>query len=144
MYFITIVTKDRNPYFGSIEQGSMKTSKIGKIARYEWFNTSKLRPDMNISLYDFVLLPDHMHAVIRIGKNRYNSELDARKNIHTPTHNLPSIIRGYKSAVTSKAQASSLSFAWQRNYFEHIIRSFDEYYEISRYIRFNVRNWKAK
>ena len=71
-YFITINTKHNIHYFGEIENGEMIMSNIGKIASEEWMKTPDIRPDMNISLGEFVVMSDHMHAIIKIGKNEYN------------------------------------------------------------------------
>lgn len=71
-YFITICTKNKIPYFGKIENGNMVLSEIGVILKNEWLKTPLVRPDMNITLDEFVIMPDHFHAIIIIGKNQYN------------------------------------------------------------------------
>jgi REP element-mobilizing transposase RayT len=56
---------------------------------------------------------------------------------------LSSIMGSYKSAVTKHAHRLGFSeFAWQRNYWENIIRSNDDYARITQYIINNVINWK--
>ncbi|NWG08505.1 MAG: transposase, partial [Chloroflexi bacterium] len=77
---------------------------------------------------------------------------------HAPTDNiekfgkpvsgsLATIIRQYKSSVTRRIQNelygldTSSPAIWQRNYYEHIIRSEAEYHRIHRYIESNVDNW---
>ena len=78
-YFITVITKNREYFFGEIvETPQMATSKImqlseiGKIVQTEWIKTPSLRPDMNLTLDEFVVMPDHFHGIIIIGKNEYN------------------------------------------------------------------------
>ncbi len=78
-YFITICTQHQFYYFGEIEDGEMQLSEIGKIVETEWIRTIDLRPDMNISLGNFVIMPNHFHAIIVIGKNQYN-ESDGLNN----------------------------------------------------------------
>ena len=56
-------------------------SNIGRIAFEEWRKTPGVRPDMNISLGEFVIMPDHMHAIIKIGKNKYNCSSDAMHRV---------------------------------------------------------------
>jgi REP element-mobilizing transposase RayT len=146
MYFITICTKNRQCYFG----------EIGKIAYDEWFKTPGLRPDMNLELGEFVIMPNHIHGIILIGKNEYNLR-DAMHGVSTNTtntkqtkyqnqfapqsKNIASIIRGYKSAVTTYARKKIIEFDWQARFHDHIIRSRDEYERISNYIANNPAKW---
>ena len=71
-YFITVCTKNKMPYFGKIENGKMVLSELGICLQNEWLKTPAFRPDMNISLDEFVIMPDHFHAIIIIGKHHYN------------------------------------------------------------------------
>ncbi|MBI1316248.1 hypothetical protein GC167_05235 [bacterium] len=59
-----------------------------------------------------------------------------------PLHNLGSIIRGYKSAVTMAARAINPNFAWQRGYHDRVIQSEIQLKRIHAYIENNVRRWK--
>jgi len=71
-YYITINTKNKNQSFGRIENGTMILSEIGECLFNEWLRTPLVRPDMNITLDAFVVMPDHFHAIIYIGPNTYN------------------------------------------------------------------------
>jgi hypothetical protein len=65
------------------------------------------------------------------------------KNKFTPqSKNLSSIIRGFKSAVTTYARKNSIEFDWQTRFHDHIIRSNDAYQRISNYIINNPRKWQ--
>ena len=147
----------------------MQQSEIGQVAKEEWFKTPRLRPDMNLELGEFLVMPNHIHGIIMIGENKYNSDggggalgIDADTNArrdamhrvstntqtNTPKNqfgsqrkNLASIIRGYKSAVTIYARKNQIDFAWQPRFYEHIIRSPDDYDRISTYIAENPQNW---
>ena len=148
LYFVTICTENREHYFGEVVVGKMKLSTIGGVARDEWFKTPGLRPGMNLELGEFVVMPNHIHGIIIIGENQYNSDYSAGglgitpKNQFGPQRkNLASIIRGYKSAVTTYARKNQINFAWQPRFYEHIIRSPDDYDRISKYIVYNPENW---
>ncbi|HEY5469139.1 MAG TPA: hypothetical protein VIK07_01315, partial [Bacteroidales bacterium] len=54
---------------------------------------------------------------------------------------LPSIIRGFKSAVTINARKIDIDFAWQPRYHEHIIRDEKSHNRIRNYIIENPENW---
>jgi putative transposase len=60
----------------------------------------------------------------------------------SPSHSIGAIIRGYKSSVTKQINLSDHGgSAWQRNYYEHIIRDEKSYMRISDYIISNPANW---
>jgi putative transposase len=72
-YFVTICTGGREHFFGDIINSKMVLNEIGKIVETEWLKTPVLRPDMNLKLGEFVVMPNHFHAIIYIGKNMYNT-----------------------------------------------------------------------
>ncbi len=86
-YFVTICTKNRRHWFGAIRGGTMHLSEIGKIAEQEWVKTPGIRPDMNLELGEFVVMPNHFHAIVIIGENTYNTQprRDATHRVSTPT-----------------------------------------------------------
>ncbi len=71
-YFVTICTAIRIDFFGNISNSELRLSKIGKITESEWVNTPRIRPDMNLKLGAFVVMPNHLHGIIIIGNNEYN------------------------------------------------------------------------
>jgi len=192
MYFITICTKYKECYFGEIirrdvmhgvskariingnehiaSNDELNPTIIGKIAYDEWYKTIELRPDMNLELGEFVVMPNHIHGIIMIGQNKYNSqrhimnqnnynsssgdlrygEGDAKHGVSTTSpnkfapqsKNLASIIRGYKSSITTYARQNNILFDWQPRFYDHIIRSQDEYIKIANYIINNPANWE--
>ncbi len=167
MYFITICTKNRQNYFGEIMvvetlftaalppiKQQMELSEIGKIAEMEWYKTIELRPDMNLELGEFQIMPNHIHGIIIINENQLNTERGrgcrvAQQGVSTTANkfgsqskNIASIIRGYKSAVTTYARKNHIAFDWQPRFHDHIICSMDEYHRISIYILNNPQNWK--
>ncbi len=79
-YFVTICTKHRECFFGEIHC----ISEIGKIVQTEWLKTPEIRPDMNLELGEFVVMPNHFHAIIRIGENEFNTHgRDAMHRVST-------------------------------------------------------------
>ena len=125
---------------------------------------------MHVELGEFVVMPNHIHGIIIIGANDYNSQCTGRdampgrdamhcvsttpakhpaaagntgyKNQFIPqSKNLSSIVRGYKSAVTTYARKNNLDFGWQPRFYDHIIRSMESYRLISHYILNNPARW---
>ena len=116
---------------------------------------------MNITLDEFIVMPNHFHGILIIGENEFNNgRHGCRDGMHgvsttAPTDktlstnsfgpqrkNLSSIIRGFKSSVTTYARKNNLPFAWQERFHDHIIRSDEELDIIRNYIIQNAINWK--
>ena len=73
LYFVTICTKEKEHFFGQVVNEEMQLSEIGEIVKIEWLKTFDLRPDMNLIMDEYVIMPNHFHAIIGIGKNQYNT-----------------------------------------------------------------------
>ena len=167
-YFITICTQDRVCFFGDVVDGRMNLNDIGKIVETEWLKTFEMRPDMNLFLGEFMVMPNHFHAIIGIGENEYNAyrggdAMHRRDAMHcVPTHcvpttettnksknhfgpqskNLASVIRGFKIGVTKNARLINPNFAWQSRFYDHIIRNDESFQRISNYIKNNPAKWQ--
>ena len=88
-----------------------------------------LRPDMNLELGESVVMPNHIHGIIIIGANEYNSG-DGRDAMHRVSTNTP-----------TNTPKNQIDFAWQPRFHEYIIRSPDDYDRVSKYITHNPENW---
>ncbi len=148
-YFITICTQNREHYFGEIVDGKMELSETGEIVETEWLKTFEIRADMNLWMGEFVVMPNHFHAIIGIGENAYNMQRDNRDNNNEPhnqfgpqSKNLASIIRGFKSSVTMAARAISPHFQWQSRFYDHIVHDNESFKKKSNYIINNPVNWQ--
>jgi putative transposase len=165
-YFVTICTENRMHYFGEIVEHIMQLTDIGRIAWQEWKKIPELRPDMNIGLGAYVVMPNHFHGIIHIGNNPYNTFCtdncrDAMHHVSTDesfgknpsteninrfgpqSKNLASIIRGFKSSVTTFARKSGNNyFAWQPRFYDVIIHDSDTYVRKEYYIKTNPINWE--
>lgn len=167
LYFITICCKNRIPHFGNISNGKMILNQYGIIAHNEWANTPYIRP--NIELGEFIIMPNHMHAIIKICTGILHTPIyiphtpndipntDDRMGVcnindrsrgvcntplRSPSQTIGAIIRGYKSSVTKQLNSFNIDCPiWQRNYYEHIIRDEKSYQNISNYIINNPRKW---
>lgn len=160
-YFVTICTKNRYKWFGEIIVDMqciayLRPSKIGSIVQNEWLKTPAIRPDMNLLLDAFIVMPNHFHAIICIGDNEYNRDRDgdrdamhgvsaittAANHFGPQSKNLGSVMRGFKSSVTTQARKLNQDFGWQEQYHDHIIRDDASYNRIRNYILNNPKNWK--
>jgi REP element-mobilizing transposase RayT len=159
-YFVTMSIRGRKRCFGEIRGGVMHKTPLGEFAEKSWRQTPELRPSMNIWLGEFVVMPDHFHAVLRIGVNDHNIHLapsakvqtkedllhalNHSKNAFRPqTNNLASIVRGFKAAVTTEARRQGVPFEWVSRYHESLVRNAGDLHFVRSYIRRNVESWKG-
>jgi len=153
-YFVTICCKNRKCLFGKIVSGKMVLNKNGEFATQCWREIPQHFP--NTILGEYVVMPNHLHGIIRITGNVTGIGGDADgivgvENFQPLQPTLPqknafqkiiprsicSIVRGFKIGVTKQLGYSP----WQRNYHEHIIRNEIECARIAKYIRNNPILW---
>ncbi|MEQ9440067.1 MAG: transposase, partial [Cyclobacteriaceae bacterium] len=78
-----------------------------------------------------------------IAMHRDSTTTNTNNTFGPQSKNLASIIRGFKSAVTTRARKmGNPHFAWQSRYHDHIIRHGVSFRRISQYIRNNPLQWK--
>ena len=149
-YYVTIVTKDREHFFGEIENGEMNLSEIGKIANELWYEIPLHQP--NVKLDEFVVMPNHIHCIVVIDKpdgdvgTMHASSLPPKQssknqNISPKPGSLGVIIGGYKSAITNNARKIVPVWDWQSRFYDHIIHDEKSLNRIRKYIRDNPKNW---
>jgi hypothetical protein len=63
-YFLTLCVSQRDSFLGMIRNGTMKRSVLGDNVAEEWERTPAVRP--NIVLDAFVMMPNHLHAVLMV------------------------------------------------------------------------------
>jgi REP element-mobilizing transposase RayT len=146
-YFVTICTSNRECLFGEIAGGEMRLNEWGKVVGEEWTCSSDIRKE--IELDEFVVMPNHMHGIVIISDvvgahGRAPLQKNEIKRFYRRPRSLSSFIAGFKSAVTKhiNERRGTLGISvWQRNYYEHIIRSETALNTIRRYIRYNPSMW---
>jgi putative transposase len=100
LYFITICCQNRLHLFGEIIEGKMQLNDFGKIVAEEWLKTPEIRK--NISLGNFIIMPNHMHGIISINTKASTEMKKNASKFHSPTQTIGAIIRGYKGATTKR------------------------------------------
>lgn len=152
-YFITICTKERQYFFGDIENDKMNLSPVGELAKKFWVEIEN--HSQNVKLGEYVIMPNHIHGVLilhEINQNIVETGHDLslqtnEKNIgqkrfqNIGKNSIFSIIGSYKSAVSKHAHRHGFEFQWQSRYYDHIIRDEISYNKISEYILNNILNW---
>ena len=79
-YFVTIcTTRDRKCFFGQIENNILQLSDIGELAKIFWKEIPQHFP--NTELGEFVIMPNHIHGIIKIVKPYHDNIIDAQPNV---------------------------------------------------------------
>ena len=133
-YFVTICVQNRQCLFGDIKNGELKLNDVGKMIKKCWEQMTILFPVLSIN--EFVVMPDHFHAIVDISLNSDQVLLSR-------------IIGSFKSITTNEYihgvnDGTWMPFdkrLWQRNYYEHIIRDIFDYNRIVDYIKNNPKSW---
>ena len=138
-YLITICTDQRRPALGRIEDGATVLSLAGKIVKEEWTKTDQVRP--GVTLDAFVIMPDHLHAILGLAPTIANGA--PRPRFERRPRSLGSLVAGFKAACTRRILETTAVRApiWQPNYNERIIRSSKHLEAVRRYIQENPMRW---
>jgi len=196
LYFITTCTKDRQELLGEIKDRRMVLNESGEIVKKNLIDIHNYFE--NIFLDEFVIMPNHIHAIIEInqntvgvrfiepGGNLITTDFDTSgsndlgfdefgfdapgfiapgfDNPNTPGFDksnpyrkeiknnpmlmnkttLGKIVRHFKAKSTNeiRKQLNPITFSWQRNYYDHIIRNDESLNKIREYIITNPERWE--
>lgn len=120
-YFVTICTYKR---------ASLFVCGAEKIAE-SWLHETQRRFG-NVKIETYIIMPDHIHFIITISGDHIGSPLqDIMRWFKTMTTN--EYIRDVKAGLFPTFD----KHVWQRNYYEHILRTEQEFQETWTYIENN-------
>ena len=147
-YFVTICTKNRNEYFGTIRNNMMFINKYGLIVRKQWLWLEQQYK--YVKLDEFVIMPNHVHGIVEIksdvGTNRdlplQKQKLDKNEN-PIKIKSLSELMGAFKTTSSKHIHITGLEeFVWQRSFYEHIVRNEKSLEKIRWYIKNNPLLWK--
>lgn len=116
----------------------MVLSQNGIIAQEQWHWLGEQFP--YIELVSFIVMPDHVHGIIRINDNGVGNGRDRSLQKIKP---LPQLIGAYKTTTSKRIHlAGDSNFKWQKSYHDHIIRNIRSLNRIVNYIQTNPEHWK--
>ncbi|MCM1330125.1 MAG: transposase [Ruminococcus sp.] len=143
-YYVTIHTAGDEHILSNVGRGlapacyEIKLTEIGKIAEQQLFALEERFKGVKIDKY--VIMPNHIHAVIIIGDNAENMG----KAGASPRPTLPDIICAYKSITTricNKNDNIQGRKIFQTSFYESIIRNEKAYCSVWEYIENNPLKW---
>ena len=98
---------------------------------------------------EFIVMPNHIHGILIVGaqfiapSSVRHDDHNAKQGAMNRAPTLGEIVRAYKAASTHIVRSTvNSNFAWQRNYYEHIIRNDDFLHRIREYIQNNPARWE--
>lgn len=143
LYFVTICTQKSRHLFGRVAGEAMRLNAFGTIADEEWRRTATIRD--NVELDSYIIMPNHVHGIIAITRRGTARRAPTERQFGKPiAGSLSTIVRAYKAAVTKRInehRGTPGAPVWQRNYYEHIVRTPRAHRMISAYIEDNPARW---
>lgn len=154
-YFVTFVIQDRKCLFGTIAGGQILPNDAGRMVQTVWDSLPSHYAGVESDA--FVVMPNHIHGIISLVGTEpcaRSAEKGQPQGV-APTMDrtalsLPDVVHRFKTSTTKRyvdgvKQLGWRGFSgrlWQRNYFEHVIRSEDSLTRIRLYILDNPARWE--
>ncbi|MCR5839163.1 MAG: hypothetical protein K6G94_05955 [Kiritimatiellae bacterium] len=130
--FITIATAPRKALFGRVKNAAVELTPLGKAVAESIAAMPRFNPA--IALFDWVVMPDHVHFSIHLA-----ADLD------DPLKALGAAIRKFKTYTTTIARKTlGLGSIWQQGYHDYILLSERFIASTSRYIRYNPLKYELR
>lgn len=152
-YFVTICSKNRENIFGKYQcpvgadgrrpDIKIKLNEFGLIVEEELKNSEIIRTE--IKLDNYVIMPNHIHAIIIIQRNLTGGQPAAPTDNINQKQTLSSFVAGFKSIVTKRINVlpnTPGTPVWKRSFYDHIIRTDRSLQAIREYIANNPENWE--
>ncbi len=140
-YYITLVAQARLCLFGEIQDGSLLPSPYGLIVEATWHDLEKRYPYLTCDAW--IVMPNHVHGILVYDEINQNKDVLA---VDHPIKPLGQIIGAFKTMSTKQInlqRGTPGAQVWQRNYYEHIIRSETDWKHIREYIAMNPLQWST-
>ena len=134
-YFLTICTQKRKNILSTIVgEGSPlpKLSPYGKIVDFWIRELPKKYPEISVDCY--VIMPNHIHLLLSIFR-------DDGRGDPSPTVDAAMGWLKYQATKEINKLHSTGEKIFQRSFYDHIVRNYDDYCEIQKYILENPIQW---
>lgn len=161
-YFVTFCTHERTLLFDD--------PRYRAVAEAAWQAIPMHPSQRHVQLDDWVVMPNHVHGILVLAgfgstkaeggttpifnagprsdspcrSDPPRSQLTRRCLRNTPSGTLGAVVGAYKSQVArhiNHLRHMPAAPVWQRGYYEHIVRSDDDWDRIRAYIRDNPARW---
>ncbi len=138
-YFVTICTQNKRCVLsrivgrkpGPAEADGTEYTAYGRIAEEQFLSLEDRYPCLSVDRY--VIMPNHIHVIMVL-------EGDTAGAGPRPT--ITDVVCAYKSLTTRECKKAGLTEKlFQTSFYEHVIRSRDDYEETVKYIHENPARW---
>lgn len=166
LYFVTLCAQHRARLFGNVVSGNMVLNDAGDMEERWYDELENKHPD--IRCREMVVMPNHFHCIVEnvgvgaqsilgahIGAPRRrrpvenvgtDSDVEIVADVGT---SLSDVVRWFKTMTTNEYIRGVKNLGWQpfdrklwqRNYYEHIIRTPESHERIANYIVNNPAKW---
>ena len=131
---------------------NVKLTRIGKIVEKYILSTNNIE---NVIVDRYVIMPNHIHMIVavretfvRSGTSRAPSPtefgedllIEENANNNRTNETIPRVVGALKRLINAEVGEN----IFQRSYYDHVIRSSEDYEEKVRYILHNPRRWYLK
>lgn len=134
LYFVTICTHRRQPLFGEIIGDTMHLNQAGKAVEEIWDRMFRSAEGFNT----WIVMPNHLHAIVAITNADDPGTTPKRK----PLGRLVAAFKASSRKRINEIRQRPGNEVWQRNFYEHIIRSERSFKRIAAYIHENPMRWE--
>jgi putative transposase len=161
MYYVTLCAHGKKCVFGEAIGGCVGLSVVGDVVRQCWQQIPDHFP--HVELDEYVIMPNHIHGILVVKQAEGRGECETSRHFrqkrawhakplqeaqfgHPMSRTIGTIMGSFKSATTKEVRRKTGEtdmMLWQRNYYEHIIKSQSGLDHIRRYIAENPANWGA-
>ena len=137
-YFITICTQNRRCLLSRVvapsqnlwENSTVAYTQFGKIAADQLLLLENRYPCVGIDQY--VIMPNHIHLILILNEAAGAS----------PRPTIMDVVCAYKSLTTRECKKNGLKEKlFQTSFYEHVIRDYEDYCEVRKYIYENPTRW---
>lgn len=127
LYFVTICTQNRRCLLGTVVDGAMQLNSVSTTIQKEWERLPERFPGLELD--EWVIMPSHLHGILVLPSD-------------AATPPILEIVRTFKAASTTLIRKGGMpSFAWQRGFYDRVIRNERELEAIREYIVQNPLRW---
>ncbi len=151
LYFITVCAYNKRCIFGKIKSEKMLPNKFGKIIEKYWLELENRFS--NIFVHEYIVVPNHLHGIMEIGKNNVGAPFVGAQQKRTTTRVVPTTVSnavGAFKSLTANEYIRNVKNGifppfekqiWQRSFYEHVIRNELSLNKIKEYIEINPKEW---
>ncbi|HLW43440.1 MAG TPA: hypothetical protein VKS00_03060 [Candidatus Acidoferrales bacterium] len=141
-YFFTLCAAGHKSILGRVVDFEMQCSRAGDAVRSVWLELPLRFPA--IQLDAFAVMPNHVHGILffrPLAAAGAASSAPTKTVANAPTLGL--VLRAFKSlsAAAINCILHRTGPVWQRNYYEHIVRSGKDLDAVRLYIAQNPMQW---